>query len=390
MKNIYLILSFCFSLLSFGQANVGYTLVDAKMNVIPANATISTETIAKYINTNFKTENDKIRAVFYWTASNISYDVANMFAVNSTETPQDRITKTLKTKKGICGDYAIIFSEIANLVGVKTVVVEGYTKQDGKVATLAHAWCAAKIENKWYLFDPTWGSGYVNNNKYTRKINNGYFKVVPSKMINSHMPFDYLWQFGNYPITNQEFIEGKPQINKTKKSFDFENEITKYEALPKIDQLFESAQRIEKNGIKNQLISTAYSNKKMSWNIARENENGAKYNTIVNQYNEAIKELNDFIYYRNNKFKPILPDDEIKSKIQNPIQKLKKCQESLFRIGSMGSENAASVSDLKKSVADAIVQSETHLQFVKDYLSKSKLVRKTMFSKVSWFGVPLN
>ena len=164
MKNIFLILSFFFSLLSFGQANVGFALVDAKMTVIPANAANSTEAVAKYINANFKTENDKIRAVFYWTASNISYDVENMFAVNSKETPQDRITKTLKTKKGICGDYATVFNEIANLVGVKSVVVEGYTKQDGKVATLAHAWCAAKIENKWYLFDPTWGSGYVNNN----------------------------------------------------------------------------------------------------------------------------------------------------------------------------------------------------------------------------------
>lgn len=390
MKNIFLIISFFFFFLSFGQDNVGYTLVDAKMTSIPANAANSTQAIAKYINANFKTENDKIRAVFYWTASRISYDVENMFAVNISETPQDRITKTLKTKKGICGDYAMVFNEIANLVGIKSVVVEGYTKQDGKVAVLAHAWCGAKIDNKWYLFDPTWGSGYVNNNKYTRKINNNYFKVTPSKMINSHMPFDYLWQFINYPITNQEFIEGKIQVNKTKKNFDFESEITKYEALPKIDQLFESAQRIEKNGIKNQLISQAYTYTKTSWNIARENENGAKYNAIVSQYNEAINELNDFIYYRNNKFKPNLPDDEIQSKIQNPIQKLKKCQESLFRIGSMGSENASSVSSLKKSVADALVQSETHLEFVNNYLSKSKLVRKTMFSKVSWFGVPLN
>ena len=390
MKNIYLLFSFFFSLLSFGQANVSFALVDAKMTAIPANSTNSTEAIAKYINANFKNENDKIRAVFYWTASNISYDVENMFAVTISETPQDRIAKTLKTKKGICVDYATIFSETANLVGIKSVVVEGYTKQDGKVAVLAHAWCAAKIENKWYLFDPTWGSGYVNNNKYTRKINNIHFKVEPSKMINSHMPFDYLWQFINYPVTNQEFIAGKTQIIKTKKNFDFESEIAKYEALPKIDQFFESAQRIEKNGIKNQLISQAYIYAKMSWNTERENENGLKYNAIVNQYNEAINELNDFIYYRNNKFKPILPDDEIISKIQNPIEKFKKCQESLFRIGSMGSENVASVSALKKSIADALVQSETHLEFVNNYLSKNKLVRKTMFSKVSWFGIPLN
>ena len=82
MKNIYLVLFFVISFLSFGQVNTGYSLVDAKMAVIPASSTTSTDAIAKYINSNFKTETDKIRAVFYWTASNISYDVANMSAVN--------------------------------------------------------------------------------------------------------------------------------------------------------------------------------------------------------------------------------------------------------------------------------------------------------------------
>jgi hypothetical protein len=390
MKNIYLILSFCFSLLSFGQANVGYTLVDAKMTAIPANATNSTDAIAKYINANFKTENDKIRAVFYWTASNLSYDVANMYAVNIDETPQDRVTKALKNKKRICADYAMVFNEIANLTGVKSVVVQGYTKQNGKVDVLAHAWCSAKIDDKWYLFDPTWGSGYVNNNKYTRKINNTYFKVVPAQMITSHMPFDYLWQFINYPITNQEFIEGKTQINKTKKNFDFISEIAKYESLPKIDQFFESAQRIEKNGIKNQLISQAYTYAKSSWNYERETENNNKFNAIVTQYNAAIVELNDFIYYRNNKFKPPVSDEELKNRIESPKSKLLKCQELMNNLGQVDSANLQNVNSMKNGLIGTIKQAEEQDAFVTNYLSKGKLIRKTMFSKVTWFGIPLN
>ena len=353
MKNSCLLLSFLFSLLSFGQANVEYTLVDAKMTAIPANATVSTEAIAKYINANFKTENNKIRAVFYWTASNISYDVANMFTVNIEETPKDRITKTLKTKKGICGDYSTIFSEVANLVGVKSVVVEGYTKQDGKVATLAHAWCAAKIENKWYIFDPTWGSGYVNNNKYTRKINNNHFKVAPSKMINTHMPFDYLWQFMNYPITNQEFIDGKTQINKTKKNFDFESEITKYESLPKIDQLFESAQRIEKNGIKNSLIAGRLDYEK--YRITHENNknNYAKIQTIIADFTEANNLFAAFLKYRNARFIPLVSDEEIKSKIQIPYDLVLKCQNDLNGVKEVQRDNIGNLNTLKASLADA-------------------------------------
>jgi hypothetical protein len=262
MKNIFLVFTFLFSVLGYGQTNVGYAAIDKKIALIPQKATSSTEEIANYINANFKTENDKIRAVFYWTASNISYDVANMFVVNFEETPQDRIAKTLKTKKGICGDYSAIFNEIATLVGIKSVVISGYTKQNGRIDNLSHAWCAAKIDNKWYVFDPTWGSGSMTNGKFVKKINDYYFKVEPAKIISSHIPFDYLWQFLNYPITNTEFYEGNTQVNKTKKNFDFEKEIAKQSSLSEIDQLFESAERIEKNDLKNAMIVAYYENQK--------------------------------------------------------------------------------------------------------------------------------
>ena len=390
MKNTFLLFTFLFSVLGLCQSNVGYDLIDKKIAAIPIKSATSTDEIAKYINANFKTENDKIRAVFFYTTSNLSYDVANMFTVNSDETPQDRILKALKTKKGICWDYALIYNEIANLVGIKSVVIQGYTKQNGKVDTMAHAWCASRIGNKWYLFDPTLGSGYVNNNKYTQKINNIHFKVEPSKMINSHIPFDYLWQFINYPITNQEFIIGKTQIDKTKKIFDFESEITKYESLPKMDQFFESAQRIEKNGLKNQLISQAYTYAKSSWNYERETENNTKFNQIVTLYNTAIVELNDFVYFRNNKFKPTITDEELKQKITSLKNKFLNCQELLNNLGKVDSGNLQNVNSMKSGLTGTLKQAEEQEVFVTTYLSKSKLVRKTMFSKVTWFGIPLN
>lgn len=390
MKNIFFLISFFFSLLTFGQSNVGSAAIDKKIALIPQKATGSTEEIANYINANFKTENEKIRAAFYWTASNISYDVANMFAVNFEETPQDRIAKTLKTKKGICGDYAAIFNEIATLVGVKSVVISGYTKQNGKIDKLSHAWCAAKIDNKWYLFDPTWGSGSLTNGKFVKKINEYYFKVEPTKIISSHIPFDYLWQFLNYPVTNTEFYEGKTQINTTKKYFDFEKEIARQSSLSEMDQLFESAERIEKNGLKNAMIVAYYENQKNHSTFLRENKNIEKLNGIVNEMNEAVVLLNDFIFYRNNKFKPIFPDDDIINMIQKPKEKLIKCQNDIYTVGSTGKDNKANLSSIKKSIESNLALAEEHALFVKNYMSKSKMVRKTMFSKVSWFGIPLN
>lgn len=390
MKNIYLVLFFFISFLSFGQVNTRYSLVDAKMAVIPASSTTSTDAIAKYINSNFKTETDKIRAVFYWTATNISYDVANMFAVNFNETEQEKIAKTLRTRKGVCIHYAVVFNELSQKTGIQSYIIDGYTKQNGKVGDLAHAWTAAKIDKKWYVFDPTWGSGYVNNGRFSKKINNYYFKAEPAKIIASHIPFDYLWQFSNYPITNGEFYEGKIQINKNKKFFDFEKEITKYNDLSEADQLFASAERIEKNGLKNAMILERYEGKKQQLNYLRQNNNIEKLNAIVNEMNEAVVLLNDFIHYRNNKFKPTFSDDEISSMIEIPRAKLVKCQNDIYSVGTVGYKNTSNVASIKSSIGAALAQAEEHSLFVKKYLSASKIVRKTMFSKVSWFGVPLN
>ncbi len=390
MKNIYILLSFFFSLIIYGQVNSGYDLVDKKMATIPLNSSTSIDAIAKYINANFKTDNDKIRAAFYWTASNISYDVENMFAVRVSETPEDRIAKTLKNKKGICGDYAAIFNKIAALVGIQSVIISGYTKQNGKIATLSHAWCAAKIDNKWSVFDPTWGSGALMNGKFVKKINDYYFKAPPEKIIASHIPFDYLWQFLNYPITNAEFYEGKIQIDKSKKFFDFEKEIAKQSSLSEMDQLFESADRIAKNGLKNVLIVEYYESKKKHSTFLRQNANIDKLNGIVNEMNEAVVLLNDFILYRNNKFKPTFPDDDINAMIQKPRTKLMKCQNDIYNVGSMGGEKTAYLVSIKQSIESNLALAEDHALFVKNYLSKSKIVRKTMFSKATWLGIPLN
>ena len=390
MRNIFIAFFFFFTLINFGQATTTYSSIDAIMKAIPLSSTTSTTAIASYITDNFKTENDKVRASFYYTASNISYDVTNMFDINFNETTQQKIAATLKSKKGVCIHYAETFNEINNKMGIQSYVIEGYVKKGGKVGDLAHAWNATKIDNKWYIFDPTWGSGYVDKGKFFKKLNNFYFKADPAKIIISHIPFDYLWQFLNYPITNSEFYQGKIQVNKSKKYFDFEKEISVYNSLKEEAQLFESAERIKKNGLKNGMIVDRYQNKQVELNNLRNNNSVEKLNTIIAEMNETVVLLNDFIYYRNNKFKPTLPDEEIRKMIEIPKEKLKKCTQDIYQVGTLNDQNANQVESIKKNLNNTLAQAEEHSVFVKNYLSKSKLVRETMFSKVSWFGIPLN
>lgn len=390
MKNKFLFIALLISIFNFSQVKTNYSLIDSKIAKIPSNLCNSTTNIANYINSNFKTENDKIRAIFYWTTSNISYDVKNMFTDNSKESPQEKIENTLKTKKGVCINYAEIFNDLCIKTGIQCQIIQGYTKQNGRIATLSHAWCGAKINQKWTLFDPTWGAGYVNNGLFVKKINEFYFSTDPSKFIESHMPYDYLWQFLNYPITNQEFYDSKFQINKTKPHFDFATEIDKNLSLTENDRIWESRKRIEKNGVKNKLIQEYLSYKKSEQEVLNHNTSVEKLNEIGLEYNQAIVLLNEYINYRNRKFKPALADDEISRMIETPKNSLQKCQETIDALGPVGKENLSLLSSLRKSIYDALSSAKEQELFVKKYLSKSKTGRKSMFSSLTWFGIPLN
>lgn len=389
MKSHYLIITLLWSVLSFGQTKPQYLSIDQQISKMSVRSSNSTENIAHYINSNFKTADDKIRAVFYWTAANISYDLPNMFADDFNGTPQERIAKTLQSKKGVCIDYATVFNDIANKVGITSVIVEGYTKQKATVSNLAHAWCAAKIDGNWYLFDPTWGSGAVINGRFVRRINDNYFKVSPLKSINTHMPFDYLWQFLNYPVTNKDFHEGKTQVNKSQKFFDFNHEIEKLDELSDIEKVRSSSYRIKENGVKSDLILERLTNKNEELNYLEQNANIQKLNKIVGDYNIAVQLFNDFIYYRNRQFKPILPDAEIERMIETPKEKLLACQDALYSIGEVGTKNSSNVRSLKKAIHDILIQIEQQELFVKKYLNKGKAARKEMFFKTTLFGLPL-
>ncbi len=176
-----------------------YTAVDKKVLELADSSAKTTTGIANYIVSNFTSNTDRVRAIFIWTATNIQYDLDNMYAIDFYETTEDKVNRTLTTHKGICENYAAVFNEICLKAGIKSFVVDGYTRQN---SNLPHAWCAALIDTAWFMFDPTWGSGYIENKTFHKKIDNNYFKVNPLVFIKTHMPFDYLWQFSQYPITN--------------------------------------------------------------------------------------------------------------------------------------------------------------------------------------------
>lgn len=381
-----------------------YAAVDKKALQLPDSMTSNTKDVSAYINASFSTEKDKVRAIFIWVASNIQYDMDNMFAINFYEAREEKIAKPLRTRKGICENYAVLFNDICSKTGIKSYVIEGYTKQNGFTDYIPHAWCAALVDSNWFMFDPTWGSGYVSNGKFYKKINNDYYKVNPAKLIKSHMPFDYLWQFLNYPLTSQEFYDGKTLPNKTKPFFNFDDSIKVYESLNSIEQLKASAARIEKNGVKNSMVFDRLQhikleienekNKIANEKIATENKRQTitvdLYNSAVADFNEGIKDFNKFIEYRNKQFTPMKTDSEIQAMLDVADNKFKEARKKLDEIVNPDVNIAKLILQASNSINETYTQVQEQQDWLKLYFSKGKFARKSMFNKYTWFGIPLN
>ena len=369
-----------------------FAAIDKKGISIPDSLTKTTANLSKYINENFQTEKDKARAIFIWLASNIQYDVENMFAINFYETKENKISKTLNTRKGICENYAALFTEIAGGCGIKSFVIEGYTKQNGFADYIPHAWSAANVDGTWFMFDPTWGSGYINGGKFYKKINNEYFKTPPSTLIKSHIPFDYLFQLVNYPVTNQEFYEGKIIQNKTKLLFNYVDSLDFYKKQNPVERMVSAAYRIEKNGIKNAMIFDRLQHIKVELENDRITTSTNLYNLAASYYNDAARNLNAFIQYRNKQFNPLKTDTEIQEMINIPIKNIEEANANLTQIKNVDSKTTMLINGLKASQDDITVNIKEQQDWLQLYLSRNKSKRKAMFfeRKVTLFGRVIN
>ena len=106
----------------------------------------------------------KVRAVYNWVVTNLSYDYEKARTVKTGYLPD--VDKVMEEKKGICFDYAALMSAMLRSQGVPVKLVVGYTST-GEY----HAWINVWSEesgwmdsviyfdgNSWKLMDPTFAS----------------------------------------------------------------------------------------------------------------------------------------------------------------------------------------------------------------------------------------
>jgi transglutaminase/protease-like cytokinesis protein 3 len=123
--------------------------------------------------------------------------------------PDIKAETVLNTRSTICSGYANLYQQLAQYMGLKSVIVVGYAKGIdyalGEDNQVNHGWNAVKIDDDWYLIDTTWGSGTVNDNIFNAQFNPYYFATKPQEFIYSHFPENPQWQLLETPLSREKF-----------------------------------------------------------------------------------------------------------------------------------------------------------------------------------------
>jgi len=171
------------------------------------------EKLAQKINTDFTSDEEKVRAIFTWIGLNIRYDLSAANAGSGVvaytyRSEQDRqmkelairrkfAEKTLRSGKGVCQNYSSLFHILCDLTDIKCMDITGTSKAHpvhiGKLPQGSdHQWNAVKIGNEWKLIDVTWASGSVSTEtgKFVPEFNDAYFFTSPEIFFLNHFPDD--------------------------------------------------------------------------------------------------------------------------------------------------------------------------------------------------------
>ena len=257
---------------------------------IPLSETFSTQSLATFIRANYKTDKERFYAIHHWVARNIKYSKETLYELKHDSDNDTRIAEALKQRKGVCENFAAIFNDIAGKCGLTSFIVDGYTKQGGRLDRSGHNWCAVLLDNEWFLCDTTWDKDAQSDYKY--------FLADPLNIIETHMPFDPMWQLLNFPIKHNEFI-GTALPDKKNDYFNFKDSIKAYNQLSYLEKLKTTVKRIGVIPVHNDLLKNQMAYLEMKISIVYEDQDMNLYNSAVNDFNIAIKAFNNFALLHN-------------------------------------------------------------------------------------------
>ncbi len=358
------------------------TFPDSVALAAPETAGRSVSSLVAYLKQHLSTDDQLARAIYTWVSRNIKYNVYITYTSRNEEADETKeIQKILSERKGICQDYALLFKALVKEAGMDAYVIDGYNRRDGVLLPDPHEWCAAKVSGKWYMFDPTWGAGFVENYQFIPSPNHRFCKLLPDTLLKTHMPFDPMFQFRERPLSYEEFDTGVVDEQRSVPVFYWADTLALYARQDTLERLVSVRQRMLSNGRSNDLVYYMLE-------LTSNNIRIAGYQKILNAYNmamdlqgKATDAINEFVRYRNKAFEPLKPDAEIQAMVDVPEELINRADSAINSIRTAPERYREPILKLRDQIMEVATTVYKHKLFLRQYFKLPAKQRKGMFKQ---------
>ena len=119
--------------------------------------------LAVHLTKDLKDDASKLIAITYWITKNIKYDYS-AYITNSMNRHSSK--QILRRRIALCSEYASLFNEMCEAVGIKSTTISGYVHDfdffpGDTLFRAEHAWSTVYVNDRWELMDLTWGAGHL-------------------------------------------------------------------------------------------------------------------------------------------------------------------------------------------------------------------------------------
>ena len=322
---------------------------------MPDSITRSSSAIAAYIQTRYNSKDQQLRAAYSWVTANIRYSDDSSYYFNWSVDEATKVAATLRRKKGVCENFAAVFSDIAKHLDLTSFVVHGYSSIASNSRNVAHSWSAVKLDSEWHLFDPTWDAGIISSFQY--------YMLSPDVFVQTHIPFDPIWQLLEKPVGY------KVGNDKNKTRFNYKDSISAFLTADSLQQYMGMARRMKNTDINKELMSTWQSYNRMNITIIGQEQNMLFYNAAVDDLNKATDLFNAFVTYRNNRFLPSRNDAAVEAMLKPISLLITDARKKLDNIGLIAENFQYDTESLKKRLDTIYRRTEEQKVFLRRYLT---------------------
>ncbi len=191
-----------------------FTAVDAYVKSLGSLDSMSMGTINNVVSNKFTDKIDKARAIYYWIANNITYDIKS---ARNNSTTKNTPTDVLLYRKAVGIGFASLFQDMCSSADIRCLTVDGFVKHstdqiNEKGVEINHSWAVVQLGQSpetWFYVDPAWGSGYADAEMkaFTRSYTDAYFFTDKATFNLQHYPDNEAWKLGPAPKNKKDFFQ---------------------------------------------------------------------------------------------------------------------------------------------------------------------------------------